>query len=64
MRMGKELPNPIVAEAILPYDVVQRKGKWVVLGRDGHTFGTHPSKKKARAQQAALYAAEGRKGNK
>jgi len=51
-------------EVFVPYDVVQRKGKWVVLGRDGHVFGTHPSKKNARKQQAALYAAEGRKGNK
>jgi len=62
--VGKELPKPSVVEVIVPYDVVQRKGKWVVLGRDGHVFGTHPSKKNARKQQAALYAAEGRKHGK
>jgi hypothetical protein len=47
----------------MPYDVVQRKGKWVVLGRDGHVFGTHDSKKKARAQQKALYWQEGKKSH-
>jgi hypothetical protein len=45
----------------MPWDVIQRKGKWVVVDKSGHVYGTHPSKKKAREQQKALYASEGRK---
>ena len=40
----------------MPWDVIQRGGKWVVLDKHGKVVGTHDSKKKARAQQKALYA--------
>ena len=40
----------------MPWDVIQRNGKWVVVDKHGKVVGTHPSKKKARAQQKALYA--------
>jgi|GEM_PF-2373545 len=48
----------------MPYDVHRKGDKWVVTGRDGHVYGTHPTKKEAREQQKALYAAEGRKHGK
>jgi len=45
----------------MPWDVIRRGTKWVVVDKNGRVYGHHPSKKKARAQQAALYASEGRK---
>jgi hypothetical protein len=45
----------------MPWDVVQRKGKFVVVDKHGKVYGTHPSKKAAREQQKALYAAYDRK---
>ena len=47
----------------MPWDVIQRNGKWVVLGRDGHVFGTHPTRKDALKQQRALYSAEGKRSH-
>lgn len=44
----------------MPWDVIQRNGKWVVVNKSGKVVGTHDSKKKARQQQKALYAAKGR----
>ncbi len=48
----------------MPYYIKYRNSKWVVVGTDGHVFGTHPSKKDARVQQKALYHAEGEKAKK
>ena len=48
----------------MPYYTRYRNGKWVVIGEDGHVFGTHPTKKNAREQQKALYSAEGKKKGK
>lgn len=45
----------------MPWDVIQRKGGWVVVDKSGKTYGTHSTKHKARQQQKALYASEGRK---
>jgi hypothetical protein len=39
----------------MPYHVKSRGSKWVVIGDDGHVFGTHPTKVLAREQQKALY---------
>lgn len=40
----------------MPYDVVHRGGKWVVIGKDGKVHGTHPTREKALRQMRALYA--------
>lgn len=48
----------------MPWDVVQRSGKWTVVDKRGKVVGTHSSKHSARQQQKALYAAEGRKTGK
>jgi hypothetical protein len=48
----------------MPWDVVRRGTKWVVVDKSGKAYGSHPSKKKARQQQKALYASEGRKHEK
>jgi hypothetical protein len=44
----------------MPWDVVRRGNKWVVLSKSGRVLGTHSSKKAAREQQKALYASESR----
>lgn len=44
----------------MPYLIVQRDGKWVVITKEtGKVHGTHDSKKKAKAQLKALYANTG-----
>jgi hypothetical protein len=48
----------------MPYDVYRKGNKWVVVGRDGHIFGTFETKKEAREQQKALYWYEGKKHGK
>ena len=48
----------------MPWDVVRRGNKWVVVGRDGKVHGTFDSKKKAREQQKAIYANAGNKHGK
>ena len=48
----------------MPYDVIQRKGSWVVVDKKGKAYGTHSTKREARQQQKALYAAEGRKSRR
>jgi hypothetical protein len=43
----------------MPYKIVQHEGKFSVVAQNtGHVAGTHPSKQKAQAQMAALYANE------
>ena len=43
----------------MPYKIVQHGNKFSVVAQDtGHVAGTHPSKSKAQAQMAALYANE------
>ena len=43
----------------MPYKIVQEGSKFKVVAQDsGHVAGTHPSKEKAKAQMAALYANE------
>ena len=43
----------------MPYKIVQSGNKFSVVAQDtGHVAGTHPSKAKAQAQMAALYANE------
>lgn len=45
----------------MPYSIVVRKGKYcVVKDSDGKSMGCHVTKARAKAQQRALYAAEGR----
>jgi len=48
----------------MPWDVIRRGDKWVCVDKHGKVYGTFASKKKAREQQMALYAAEGRKHGK
>ena len=47
----------------MPWDVIRRGDKWVVIDKSGHVYGTHPSKKDAREQQKALYWQEGKKSH-
>ena len=43
----------------MPYKIVQHGNKFSVVAQNtGHVAGTHPSKTKAQAQMAALYANE------
>ena len=43
----------------MPYKIVQHGSKFSVVAQNtGHVAGTHPSKEKAQAQMAALYANE------
>ena len=43
----------------MPYKIVQHDNKFSVVAQNtGHVAGTHPSKEKAQAQMAALYANE------
>ena len=43
----------------MPYKIVQHGNKFSVVAQNtGHVAGTHPSKAKAQAQMAALYANE------
>jgi hypothetical protein len=43
----------------MPYKIVQEGNKFKVVAQNtGHVAGTHPSKEKAKAQMAALYANE------
>jgi hypothetical protein len=45
--------------SIMPYKIVQHGNKFSVVAQNtGHVAGTHPSKQKAQAQMAALYANE------
>ena len=44
----------------MPWDVIRKGNRWLVIDKSGKVVGTHDSKKKARAQQKALYAAKGR----
>lgn len=46
----------------MPWDVIHEGKEWVVRDKKGKAYGRHKSKKDARQQQKALYAAEGRKG--
>lgn len=41
---------------MMPFDVIKRGNKWVVLGPGGKVHGTHATKAKALAQQRAMYA--------
>jgi len=45
----------------MPWDIEKRGSKWAVVSKSGRVLGTHDSKRKAREQQKALYASEGRK---
>lgn len=43
----------------MPWDIRQRGSQYEVVQRDnGHIAGTHPTRRQAEAQQAALYATE------
>lgn len=42
----------------MPYIVRKIGSKWHVMGPQGQVMGKHTTKKKAEAQQAALYARE------
>ena len=40
------------------FKIEKRGDKWIVVGHQGRTVGTHPSEEKAKAQIAAIYANE------
>lgn len=49
----------------MPYQVMQRGSKWVVVKADsGRVLGTHPTKEAAQEQVRAIYANEKRRKGK